>query len=311
MNLSLTFFVKIPNFILLATYSIRDLEKLVGVKAHTLRVWEQRYNLIEPKRTSTNIRYYEEDDLKYLINVALLKKNGYKISAIAKFSKEELRDKVAEITSVSRDLTDQLDMLTLSMMEMDTYKFSNIIDINFKQIGFERTILEIINPFLEKLGLLWLTGSIQQIQEVFITQLLTQKIWTAIDQSPLPNRNAPKFVIYLPEGEEQEMTILIINFFLRSRGINVIYLGKNVSLQDLKEAYLINNFSNVFTIFSDSFTKMNLSEYTSQFQSEFPNVKMYATGFQIAYENISTSEFIIPIDGLGELINKLDYEFET
>ena len=138
----------------MSNYSIKDLEKYTGVKAHTIRIWEQRYNLLEPHRTETNIRYYDDNDLKTLLNIALLNKNGYKISKIAKMSVDEIVHKVADISEVNFENATQLDALTISMIEMDEYKFDRIISTNIEQIGFERTMLEIINPFLEKLSLL-------------------------------------------------------------------------------------------------------------------------------------------------------------
>jgi len=150
-----------------SVYSIRDLEKLSGIKAHTIRIWEQRYSLLNPRRTDTNIRYYLEDDLKLLLNVALLNRNGYKISKIAKLSSEEIHQKVEELTINSSEHLSQVDALTMAMIEMDEYKFDRIITANINHIGFERTIIEIIHPFLDKLSVLWLTGSVNPCQENF------------------------------------------------------------------------------------------------------------------------------------------------
>jgi len=155
-----------------AIYSIRDLEKLSGIKAHTIRIWEQRYSIITPQRTDTNIRYYADDDLKLLLNVALLNKNGIKISRIANMSQHEIAEKVAAISEMNFEYDTQLDALTISMIEMDEYKFDRIVSTNSQQIGFERTMLEVIYPFLEKLSVLWLTGSINPAQENFISYLI-------------------------------------------------------------------------------------------------------------------------------------------
>ena len=177
----------------MAIYSIKDLEKLTGIKAHTIRIWEQRYQIVMPKRTRTNIRYYDDNDLKYLLNVALLNKNGTKISKIAKMGEQEIAVKVAELSEVSFENTTQLDALTISMIEMDEYKFDKIISTNIDQLGFEKTMIEIINPFLEKLSVLWLTGSINPAQEHFISCLIRQKIIVAIDKVPfVTDSDAPK-----------------------------------------------------------------------------------------------------------------------
>ena len=171
----------------MAIYSIKDLEKLSGIKAHTLRMWEHRYKIIEPQRTETNIRYYLDEDLKFILNVALLNKNGIKISKISKMSKEEIAQKVAAISEINFEYGTQLDALTISMIEMDEFKFDRIISTNIQQLGFERTMLEIIYPFLDKLSLLWLTGSINPVQENFMSYLIRQKLIVAIDNESLPN----------------------------------------------------------------------------------------------------------------------------
>ena len=200
----------------MAIYSIKDLEKLCGIKAHTIRIWEQRYSIVTPKRTKTNIRYYQDADLKLLLNVALLNKNGFKISKIAKMSKEEIADKVAAISEINFEYNTQLDALTISMIEMDEYKFDRIISTNIQQIGFERTVLEIIYPFLDKLSVLWLTGSVNPIQENFMSYLIRQKIIAAIDNEPFSSgKNVKKFMIYLPEGENQELSLLLMHYLLR------------------------------------------------------------------------------------------------
>jgi DNA-binding transcriptional MerR regulator len=170
-----------------AVYSIRDLEKLSGIKAHTIRIWEQRYGIIEPQRTKTNIRYYQDEDLKFLLNIALLNKNGIKISKIAKMTKGEVAEKVAAISEINFEYGTQLDALTISMIEMDEFKFDRIVSTNIQQLGFERTMLEIIYPFLDKLSLLWLTGSINPVQENFMSYLIRQKIIVAIDKEALPS----------------------------------------------------------------------------------------------------------------------------
>ena len=160
----------------MAVYSIRDLEQLSGIKAHTIRMWEKRYAIVSPKRTPTNIRYYEDDDLKKLLNVAVLNKSGIKISKIACMESSELVEKVAQLSDMGPVQEDQLDALTLSLVELDEYKFDHILSSNIEQIGFERTMLEVIYPLTEKLGYMWMTGSIKHVQEKFMNNVLKQKM---------------------------------------------------------------------------------------------------------------------------------------
>ena len=202
----------------MAVYSIKDLEKLSNIKAHTIRIWEQRYRLISPSRTKTNIRYYDDSDLKLLLNIALLNKNGIKISKIAEMTLEDITEKVSQISEVNFEYDTQLDSLTIAMIEMDEYKFDRILSTNIQQMGFERTMMEMIYPFLERLNLLWLTGSVNPVQEHFMSYLLRQKVIVAIDKEPLlEGRDVKKFVIYLPEGERQELSLLFMHYLLKSR----------------------------------------------------------------------------------------------
>ena len=198
----------------MAVYSIKDLEKLCGIKAHTIRIWEQRYDIVKPKRTKTNIRYYMDTDLKILLNVALLNRNGLKISKIAGMSQDEIARKVSEISVIDFDGDAKLDALMLSMIEMDELKFDRIVSTNIRQIGFERTMLEVIYPFLDKLSLMWLTGSIVPAQENFISNLIRQKIVVAIDSLPhSAGRTCNKFFCLFARGRKTRIKYFVYALF--------------------------------------------------------------------------------------------------
>jgi DNA-binding transcriptional MerR regulator len=154
-----------------SNYSIKDLEQLSGIKAHTLRIWEQRYNLLCPKRTDTNIRYYDDQDLKLILNVALLNDNGFKISKIASMEPSEMREEVMKLTERTLTHDDQIHALTISMIEMDEDRFDKILSTNILKLGFEQTMMNIIYPFMSKIGVLWQTGAINPAQEHFISNL--------------------------------------------------------------------------------------------------------------------------------------------
>ncbi|MFO7826254.1 MAG: MerR family transcriptional regulator, partial [Cyclobacterium sp.] len=184
----------------MSSYSIKDLEQLSGIKAHTLRVWEQRYNLLKPKRTETNIRFYDDEDLKLILNVALLNDNGFKISKIAKMSLADMKSEVLKLTERSFAYDDQIHSLIITMVELDEERFEKIISTNILKIGFELTMLHIIYPFLSKIGILWQTGSIHPGQEHFISNLVRQKLIVAID-GQMYTGGGKKFLLFLPEGE--------------------------------------------------------------------------------------------------------------
>ncbi len=289
----------------MAVYSIKDLEQLSGIKAHTIRIWEKRYSLIKPNRTQTNIRYYTDEDLRFLLNVGLLNRNGFKISKIAKMSEDEIAEKVAALSEVNSEHATQLDALTISMIEMDEYKFDRIISTNIKQIGLEKTMLEVINPFLSKLTILWMTGSVNPAQVHFITCLIRQKIIVAIDQLPLKqNEEQPTYLLYLPEGEIQELILLFVHYLLKIRGNKVIYLGQNIPLDELQIPYKIHEPRYIYTILSPSFTKLPTPNYIDALSNALPKTEILLSGLQSTYEGNAANVRIL--DTLDDTIKFFD-----
>lgn len=291
----------------MAIYSIKDLEKLSGIKAHTIRAWEQRYSIMEPKRTKTNIRYYQDDDLRYLLNVALLKKNGIKISKIAKMSRKELQEKVASMNDVTLEFGADLDALTLSMIEMDEVKFDRIISANIEQHGFEHTMLEVIYPFLDKLSVLWLTGSVHPVQENFISYLIRQKLIVAIDkESAEPANGARKFVVYLPEGEQQELSLLFMHYILKARGNHVIYLGQDINLGDLKDAYGIHEPDFIFTMVTETFAQEPVQDYVDRLAEAFPECQILFSGYQVVAQRVESNNNVTILKSLDQTLEFLE-----
>jgi MerR family transcriptional regulator, light-induced transcriptional regulator len=181
-----------------SSYSIKDLEQLSGIKAHTLRIWEQRYNFINPQRTDTNIRYYTDEDLKLILNISTLKDNGFKISKIADMEEDQLNKEVLKITENNLRFPDQINSMTLAMIDLDEDRFEKVISTNVIKYGFEKTVMNIIYPFLSKIGVLWQTGSIVPAQEHFISNLIRQKIIVAIDGLFVSNSEVNKsYLLYL------------------------------------------------------------------------------------------------------------------
>jgi len=290
-----------------AVYSIRDLEKLSGIKAHTIRIWEQRYGVIAPKRTKTNIRYYQDDDLKFLLNVALLNKNGIKISKIATMTRHDVAEKVAAISEVNFEHNTQLDALTISMIEMDEQQFDRIITTSTQQIGFERTMLEVIYPFLDKLGVLWLTGSINPVQENFISYLIRQKIIVAIDNESIPQgKFAKKFIIYLPEGEKQELSLLFMHYILKSRSNQVLYLGQDISIGDLRDACKVHQPDFIFTMVSETFSKEPVQRYVDKLSETFPNCHVLLSGYQVVAQKVSSPHNVTVLRSLDHTLDFLE-----
>lgn len=287
----------------MAVYSISDLEKLTGIKAATLRAWEQRYDIVTPKRTATNIRYYLDEDLRELLNVALLNKNGMRISQIAKMRTEERSQKVVEISSINVSPDTQLDALTLSAVEMDEFKFSHIIDTNIRQRGFEETMLEVIYPFLDKLGVLYFTGSVTPVQEAFIGNLLRRKLIAATDALPATRKQgAPVFGLYLPDGERQELSLLFVDYLLRKRGFFTLYLGGDVSVSDLMDVVSCTKVDYLFTIFSNAFVHEPVDRHVANVLKGCPKVTLLLSGYQTTMHDFSDEARVRVVNGLEDML---------
>lgn len=290
----------------MANYSIKDLEHLSGIKAHTLRIWEQRYNLINPKRTDTNIRFYDQDDLKLVLNVSLLKDNGYKISKIAQMEKQELFDEVLKVSERATSFADQIYGLTLSMIDLDEARFEKIIATNTLKLGFERTMLNIIYPFLSKIGIMWLTDSINPAQEHFISNLIRQKVIAAIDGQYNDHElldNSKKYMLFLPEGELHELSLLFANYLIQARKNKVVYLGQNMPFYDLRAAQIVYEPDYLFTVLTSKPQDQTAKEYIHTLAAEFPNTPILVSGAQVIGEDLDLPENVMPIANPNQLVN--------
>lgn len=285
----------------MSTYSIKDLENLSGIKAHTIRMWEQRYNVPNPKRTSTNIRYYDDEALKLILNIALLNNNGYKISKIVEMSEEDRREKVSTIVDEEASYADQVYALTMAMVEMDEEKFEKMISISIIKFGFEKLMVEIIPPFLQKIGTLWQTGAINPAQEHFISNLIRQKLIVAIDgQNVSPEGR--KFILFLPEGELHEISLLFANYILRSRGHIVIYLGQSLPFKDLEIVYDLHKPDYILAILTTSQSLNKVKSFVEKLTSSF-KAKILMAGGQAVKHDLKTTDKITIFKNLQELID--------
>src|SRR5688572_4405444 len=261
-------------------YSIKELEQLSGIKAHTIRIWEKRHKIIEPSRTATNIRYYSDLDLKKLINVSLLNTYGIKISKIADMSLDDVNKKVLEISELQNDKGVHIDQMVIAMIDMEEELFEKILNNLILRFGFEKTITEIIYPFLEKIGILWQTQNITPAHEHFISNLIRQKIIVAIDGLPLPQKTAKKMIIFLPEGELHELGLLFYHFVIRKSGHRAYYLGQNVPHEDLVSVYKVH--LPVLMITSVTSTpSIPVETYLQRLANDFGETNILVSGFQV------------------------------
>jgi MerR family transcriptional regulator, light-induced transcriptional regulator len=291
----------------MAVYSIRDLEKLTGIKKHTIRIWEQRYSIISPRRTDTNIRYYTDEELRHLFNVALLNRNGFKISKLATMSTEQVSSLVAGIVEQDNTANSQTEALTLAMLNFDEAAFERIFGMFEHDNGFERSIVELIYPFLERLNALWLNRSISPAHEKFITHLIRRKLSCAIDALPLTtHRDAPIFFLYLPDGESHELTLMFMNFLLRSRQHRVVYLGMGVTLSDLRDACGTLQPSYVFTMLDTPLIRQTVQHYLDNASLAVTSGQLLVTGSQVFTSAVRPPNNCRLLSGMADTLGFLD-----
>ncbi len=277
-------------------YSINSLEKITGIKAHTIRMWEKRYNIVSPKRTKTNIRYYDNDDLKRLLNIRTLNKQGCKISHIAGMDDQEIIKKVMDLAKTGGEAEWYINNLTFAMVSLDEEAFSRLLGNALLKVGFDQTVTSILYPFLDRIGLLWQTGNINPAQEHFITNLVRQKLISAIDglsQGPRPG--AKTFLLFLPEGELHELGLLYFNYLLRKDRYNVIYLGQSVPFEDLSEVVRIRHADYLFTSFLSGNGTESVQHYIIKLSEAFPNQKIIISGQMVNHLTLPPLPNVLPV----------------
>jgi len=260
-------------------YSIKELERLSGIRAHTIRIWEKRHNLVNPQRTETNIRFYSDDDLKKIINVSVLNNHGIKISKIANLSPAEINKRVSELSESKKSIDIYIEQLIVAMIDMEEEKFNEIMGKLSLKYGFERMMLEIIYPFLEKIGLLWLTDNITPAQEHFISNLIRNKLIVAIDNLPLPGKDAQRVVLFLPENELHEIGLLFYCYISKKAGLRTYYLGQTVPYLSLKSICDEHNPEILVSSFTSLPQSHAIQGYVNRLAAEFPKAKVFLTGY--------------------------------
>ncbi len=252
-------------------FTIKDLENLTGIKAHTIRIWEQRYHFLKPQRTDTNIRYYNNQELKKILNISLLNKYGFKISQIDKMSDTDINGKIISINSIEAQQENVINVLIQSMVDMDIDGFEIQLEEYISKRGIEKTISQIIFPFMEKIGVLWITGHINPAQEHLVSNIIRQKLIVGTESISSRLYNTKSCILFLPEGEFHELGLLFIQYMLKSKGIRVLYLGTNVPVEDVeyvikhkKPDFIYTHLTSVSTIFSfDRFIQHSLNRFGS------------------------------------------------
>lgn len=262
-------------------YSIRDLEKMTGIKAHTIRIWEKRYGIVEPSRSLTNIRNYTDEDLKRLLNVSALNKAGFKISAIVAMSSDEMNRRLMEISETDSSYTYEVENMVLAMLEMDEQRFDKIISSAIIKLGFETTMTDLLSRFLVKTGVLWQAGTISPVQEHFASNLIRQKLIMAIDGLSITYTDHSKtFLLFLPEGEYHEIALLYFHYLVKRAGHKVVYLGQNVPVSNLALVEGIQNIPYLMTSVTCPQAGNDLQDFIDRLAGLFPTKTVLLGGYQ-------------------------------
>ncbi len=263
------------------SYSIKDLERLSGIKAHTIRIWEKRYGLIEPSRTATNIRSYCETELKKLLNISILNRSGLKISKIAELKPQEISSLVDKLTENSKSKNSQLENLYIAMIDMDEVVFEKILSRTIIKMGFEDMVINLLYPFFDHMGIMWQTGTITPVQEHFISNIVRQKIIVAIDSIVTNETQKSKtFILFLPEEEMHELGLLFMNYILRKRGHRVIYLGSALPTDSLMQTTQIKPAEYLVTSLVCPMEQKKLNNYIQDLSKNFSDKNILVTGQQ-------------------------------
>lgn len=287
------------------SFTIKDIENLSGIKAHTIRIWEQRYSFLKPQRTQTNIRYYTSEDVKTILNIALLNKYGYKISHIDKMNEGEMREKILSLTGSQAQQERIVHDLIQYMIDLDTDMFEKILDDYILARGIEKAILQIIFPFLEKIGILWLTNHVNPAQEHLVTNIIRQKLIVGIEGVSTPLKLNKKVLLFLPEGEHHEIGLLFLYYLLKSRGATVIYLGANVPMKDVEFVVQLKHPDMLYTHLSTVGQHFSFDKFIAQLSKRFAETPIVISGqLTHVYEKKIPSHFTF-IKSLSEVFDFL------
>lgn len=259
-------------------FTIRDLENLSGIRAHTIRVWEQRYSFLKPRRTNSNIRYYDSDELKVILNVALLNRNGYRVSAINKMTPDEMGSKILSLGSVGAQHDRLLNDMLKQMIDLNASAFEKSVDEYISEHGVEKAITNLIFPFLHKVGILWMTNHVRVSQEHLVSNIVRQKLIRGIEEIKVTKDGGKAIVLFLPDGEYHELGLLYVQYLLKLKGRNTIYLGADVPIEEL--AYVCNATSPgvLYTHLTSLPAKFNLEKYLSLIRQNINNTPLVISG---------------------------------
>jgi DNA-binding transcriptional MerR regulator len=290
-------------------FTIKELESFSGIKAHTIRIWEQRYNLLKPDRTDTNIRRYTDQDLKKLLNISLLLNLGYKISGIAKLTDSEIQDAILKSQANNGGEQHHQHILKIAMLNYDEPLFNSVIDPFVSLNGIEKTFVEVIIPFLHSIGVMWQADAICPAQEHFISALIRQKLFALIEGLKIvPATKDKTLVLFLPELEIHEISLIMLQYVFKSRGYKTIFLGQSVPIDDLVQVYQRLGDVHFVSILTTNPMPILLNDYMKKISKLFADsdCHFHFTGFIIKGQKSIDFQMISYHNTVEELMAQFD-----
>lgn len=260
-------------------FTIKDLENLSGIKAHTIRIWEQRYSFLKPQRTDTNIRYYTTQELKIVLNISLLNKYGYKISHIDRMSEGEMKEKILSLSQAQAQQERIVNELIQHMVDLELDAFEMLLDNFILARGIEKAITYIIFPFLERIGILWVTNHINPAQEHLVTNIIRQKLISGIEGAGSHLSVNKTVLLFLPEGEHHELGLLFMHYMFKSRGARVLYVGANVPLNDIEFVTKLKKPDFLYTHLTSVAQNFNFEKFLSKISLRLPTQPIVISGY--------------------------------
>ncbi|HTI89349.1 MAG TPA: MerR family transcriptional regulator [Puia sp.] len=284
-------------------FTIRDIENMCGIRAHTLRAWERRYQLRIPKRKAGNHRLYDNDDLKYFLRIAFLYHNGHKISQLAQLDEKEIGRLALKVPQPGRANDIFINHLIEASLDFDQELFDRILHNIILHMGFEKAITQVVYPFLQKIGLLWLTGNVVPAQEHFASALITRKLLVAINSlenpRPAPGQELTErsgdlpgsrsssgsdvpprrhILLFTPKGEFHEIPLLYMRYLLKKNGQSTVYFGKNVCLEDLHYYCSQKEVTDLYFHLVTHLLRCEPEQYIKKMSESFPDQQIIISG---------------------------------
>lgn len=289
-------------------FSIKDLENLTGIKAHTIRIWESRYGILNPERTPTNIRVYSADDLKTVLRVALLNNHGYKISRIHSMSKEEVNDLLQKISDADFRLNIVVNDMIEATLAMNIDAFEALLNMYIRRHGVEQTMEHLIMAYLEKIGILWMANSLCPAQEHLVSHIIYRKLSVAIEELHASQRSSsPTILLFLPEGEIHDLVLMYVNYLLIKYRKKTIYLGANAPLSDIKMVYDRHRPQYMYMHLTAILEGFSPDKYLQKLSACFSNCNILVSGSVLRskkYTQAKNMKFLFNLDEVrNELIN--------